>query len=328
MEPIDVVYKLGVQAGYKFNIAKQGQHTCDPISYYNKANFPDVEITRPGTSTDLDLLDKKCLLTVNGYIYPTSVSENRLYIPKATEALLKSKSNNIGILSFNSLETELVKTKITQEQITGESPTPLYQKAILTFDRPIDTAFLVMAGYCVFEQPEFFYRVSDRSFVLRLDRLNFVDKLYELSRYRAIFEELGIPVSPNGQDVIDATVVRSDETVLKFLTLFNSFLVEIPGYSLTRKKIYLEHSNVPGNFRTELEPKYPVFAGCGKIVEYLTRQSNDTKYSVYTSDAYINHYLFSKASTGELNLYNAHRVVGKNYQLSECFFLKLSCEKQ
>lgn len=320
-----VGYKLGVQAGYKYDIVKIGENNYDPLAYYHKDNFPDIEIKRPNTETDLNLLHRKCLMTVNGYIYPTAYIDNKLYIPNATTSMLKSKSNHIGILSFSKLNADIKKHPITLDMITPEYPASLYEKAIITFEEPIGDAFFVLAGYPVFEQSEFFYRVSDRSFVIRLDRLNYVERLYELSRYRNIFEELGVEISPNNSHMVNANIVRGDAVVSKFLSLFNSFLVEIPGYTISTKPIYLEHSNVPGNFRTELEPKLPVIGGYGKFVEYLSLKSNDTKYTVQTADAYLNNYLFSKLSTSQINIYNDHREVGNTYELSRAFFLEISC---
>ncbi len=319
-----VSYKLATVAGYKHNIVKMGHESYDPLAYYYKENFPDVELTRPNTQTDLSLLHTKCLMTVNGYIYPTAYSDKRLYIPKATTSMLKSKHNSVGILSFNGHSKPLNKLTITIDMITPESPTALFEKAIITFDRPIGNAFLVLAGYMVFEQPEFFYRVSDRSFVLRLDKLNYMERLFELSYYRNIFDELGIEVSPNNPYVVDANVARSDPVIVKMLTLFNTFLVEVPDASLVRRKIYLEHSSVPGNFRTETAPSLPLITGYGKLSEYIVRKHNDTKHTVYINDGYMNNFLFSKLSTSEINIYNNHRQVGNSYELSQAFFLEVS----
>lgn len=319
----EVKYQLANTAGYKFNIVKIGHNEYDSLAYYHKENFPDIEITRPNIDTDLSLLNTKCLLTVNGYIYPTIYQNNRLFIPNATKTMLKSRSNNIGILSFNNLTSNLIKHNITIDMITAETHFSLYEKAIITFPNDIGNAILVIAGYPIFQNPEYFYRVSGNSFVLRLDRLQYIEKLYELERYRDIFKELNITVSPNNPSMIDGIVVRSDAIIMKFLTLFNSFLVEVPSSTLTTSKIYLEHSNVSGNFRTEKEPIYPIVAGYGKFCEYTKRKNNDTKYTVYMNDAYYNQHLISNMSYNDIKVYNDHRQVGSTYRLSNVFFLNI-----
>lgn len=316
-------YQLANTAGYKFNIVKIGFNNYDELAYYHKDNFPDIEITRPNTTTDLSLLNDKCLLSVNGYIYPTVYQNNRLYIPNATKSMLKSRSNSIGILSFNNLDNILSKHTITPDMITTETNFSMYEKAIITFNEDIQSPILSLCGYMIFENPEFFYRVSNRSFVLRLDRLNYIEKLYELNRYRNIFAELGIETSVNNPSLIDANIARSDAIITKFLTTFNSFLVNVPVNRLLLKKIYLEHSNVPGNFRTEIEPNMPILVGYGKIGEYFKKKTNDLKYTVYINDAYYNQHLISNHSFTNINLYNDHRVVGNTYRLSQGYFLDI-----
>lgn len=320
-------YQLANTAGYKFNIVKIGAHVYDQLAYYHKENFPDVELTRPGLDTDLSLLHNKALLTVNGYVYPTVYQDDHLYIPNATLSMLKSRANSIGILSFNKLKSNLTKHKITVDMVTSEAPTPMFEKAIITFDTDIGHPILVMCGYMVFEDPEVFYRVSSNSFALRLDRLNYIEKLYELARQRDIFKELEIPTSANNDSMIDAAVARSDETIAKFLSAFNSFLVEVPVDSISTRKIFLEHSSVPGNFRTELEPVLPIMVGYGKIAEYVKKKNNDQKHTVYINDAYYNQHLFSSLPYTDINVYNDHRTPGSTYRLSQAFFLEISAEQ-
>ena len=325
VEKLRATYRLAIAAGYKFDIAKIGHNSYDELAYYNKANFPDVLVTRPSAKdSDLSLLHTKCLMTVNGHIYPTVYTDGKLYIPNATTAMLHSRENNIGIISFNKLTSPLKKTTITADMVTPESGLTMFEKTIITFPHEVGSPILVIAGYMVFEHPEFFYRVSADSFALRLDRLSTIEKLYEAQRSRDLLKELDIPVSPNDPSVIDGVVARSDMTVVKLLTLFNSFLVEVPCSNLETKKIYLEHSNVPGNFRTEREPDLPIIVGYGKVAEYHKRKNNETKHTVYISDAYYNNHLFSHMPPEQINVYNDHRLPGTTYRLSEAFFLEIS----
>lgn len=320
-----VTYQYAVNAGYKFNIVKIGENIYDDLAYYHKENFPDVKVTRPNITTDFSLLHEKALMTVNGFIYPTiyNNTNNDLYIPNATLSMLKSRNNQIGILSFYYLNEPMKKISITEDMIFPDSNFSLFEKAFISFSEPVNRPILILAGYMIFEHPEYFYRISDNTFVLRLEKLNYVEKFYELNRYRDIFKELDVPVSNNNISVVDGQLVRSDETIKKFLTLFNSFLVDLPVNDLSLSRIYLERSHVPGNFRTEIEPMYPIIVGYGKVAEYLKKKNIDTKYTVYTLDAYYNNHLFSYFDYNRLNIYNDHRVVGSTYFLSHTFFLKI-----
>lgn len=327
MDEISLEYRLAVSSGYKANILKIGVEDYDTVTYTNKYNLPDVEVTRPSIDTEIGLLDSKCLMTINGYIQSTLFSDGRLYIPGGTESMLKSRSNQLGILSFNSLDTNLRKTKVTTDMVSEDQGHTLYEKALITFPDEVENCFLVLAGYLVFEQPEFFYRVSGNTFALRLDKLNYIERIFELEKYRNIYDELGIEVSVNNPNAFEGDTVRSNETVTKFLTLDNTFLVETPGYAIETNKIYLEHSNVPGNFRTELEPVLPFIGGQGKLIEYKKVKNNTTKHTVCTNDAYYNNYLFSRMDTNSINMYNANREVGNTYGLSSGFFIDVKMTK-
>lgn len=320
-------YILATRAGYKSTLTVMGENVYDDEAYYNKQNFSDLEITRPNVQTELSLINTKCLITVNGYIHPTTYLNSRLYVPNGGKSLILSKENQLGILSFNELEEPLKNTPINADMISPDGTTPLYEKLIITFTKDIENCILVLAGYMVFEHPEIFYRVSGNSFALRLDRLNYIEKLYELRKQRKIFEELGIEEPTVNHNLLDSTVIRSDVTILSVMSLFNTFLVEVPCRSLTTKPIYLEHSNIPGNFRTEIEPKDPIMVGYGKLTEYIKQKHIDNKYNVYTSDCHYDNYLFSKLPEGAVGLYNDHRVVGKTHRLTRAYFLRIEIEE-
>jgi hypothetical protein len=326
MAEIHFKYQLANTAGYKMEICQIGHNVYDPMAYYHKENFPDVKITRPNIDTDMSLLHNKCLITVNGYVHPTSYLGDTLYVPNATRSMLRSKSNHIGILSFNRLNANLKKFPIDMTMITPESPFTLYEKVILTFPEDIQSPILILNGYLLFENPETFYRVSPRSFALRLDRLNYVERLYELSHYRDIFTEIDVPVSPVNPGMIDANIVKSDATILKFLTTFNTFLVDVPVNNLRTRRVYLEHSSVPGTFRTELEPNMPLMVGYGKLTEYMKKKTTDTKYTVYVNDAYYMNYLIVNTSFTNVNIYNNHAIPGNTYFLSQGYFLDIWTE--
>lgn len=325
MATYHVKYRCANTSGYKFDLTDLDNTAYDKLAYYNKEDLPDVEITRPSTTTDLSVIDSRCLVTVNGYVYPTNYSGGRLFVPKATKCMLKSRINTIGITAFLDLKRPIERLPIETSMITGEEGTPLYNKAIITFGREVGNVILVMCGYLIFEDTEFFYRVSNNSFVLRLDRLNYIERLYEVEHQRDIFKELAIPVSPNNSSMIDAEIATSDEVVAKFLTLFNSYLLEIPCSELSVAKRYMDYSSIPGSFRTSLTPDMPVFLGYGKIGEYIHVSRCEDKHTLYFSDTHYNNYIYLGGSSSEIKkVANDHRKVGDTYRISSAFFLDIT----
>jgi hypothetical protein len=261
---------------------------------------------------------------VNGYIYPTGSGGGNVYIPNATLSMLKSRQNTVGLITFNDIPGNIVKTPITSDMVFTDSPYTLYQRALIKFPNPVVKPVLILGGYLVFENPQYFYRISDDTYVLILEMLPFIERIYEMQRYRDIFKELQVPVSPNNPSVVDADTLRSDAVITRFLTLFNTFLVETNAPVITTNKIYLQRSNVPESFLTQILPNRPLMAGYGKIVEYVYRQNPETMYTVYTKDSYYNNYLLSYLPAEDISIYNDHRDPRTTYYLSQGFFLDVA----
>lgn len=318
-----VTYTLASRANYKFNIVRMGYSNYDDVSYLYKSDFPDVEVTRPGYSTSLGAIHNKFLITLNGYVHNTVYSEGRLYIPGATKCMLHSRLNMVGLINLGSVAPSLTKTPITLDMVSSELNQLTYDKVIITMPTPVEQPLLIMGGYIVPYNEQSFYRISDTAFALCLSKLQYTEKLYELGRYRRIFEELGVTVSPLNPEAVDANELRSELVIRKFLSLGNSFMVDLKTAPLVSKKIYLEHSSVPSSFRTEIEPILPMFVGYGKLCEYSLDQTG-LKYLVTTQDTHYNNHLFSSIPQRDLTIMNANRQPGNTYTLSEAFFLELT----
>lgn len=322
-----VTYQLASSASYRFNITKVGENSYDELSYFYKSDFPDVEVTRPTTGTDLLKVHESCLLTVNGFVHTTAYSQKKLYILNATKGMLRARANVVGILDFSALTPKLKKFTITPQMVSVDVNTLAYDKVLITFEEPVVQPVLVMAGYLVFYDPECFYRISDNSFALRLSKMQYMEKLYELSRCRDIFKDLEVPVSPLNPEMVDADTVRSLTTIAKLLSLENSFMVDLGTDNLSLKKIYLEHSKIPGTFATEKSPALALITGYGKVSEYSVQMNNDIKYSVYTQDMHYNNYLLSHMKPQTCKVYNDNRLPGQTHGLTQAFFLDITTER-
>lgn len=323
MVKVSAQYVLANAANYQFNIVKMGHHNLDDLAYYYKEDFPDVEITRPGYTTDLGLIDQKCLVSVNGFIHSTVFSDGRLYIPNATKSMLRSRTNSVGILSLEGLTDQVTRQKLQTNMIFEDVGFTPFERVLISVPVAVQKPVLIMGGYIVFENPEYFFRISDNTFVLRLDRLLYVEKLYELSGYRDIFKDLEVPVSDHNLTMVDGAVVRSMATIRRFLSLDNSFLLDLHVPEISTQRIYMQHTNVLGSFRTSALPVLPLFSGYGKLCEYKRVHDADGRYTVSAQDAYYANHVFSASAPKTLDVYNDHRKPGDTVRLAQAFFLDI-----
>lgn len=319
-----VKYQLGSTGNYRYNIIRIGFSEYDALAYLHKKDFPDVEITRPGTDTDLALVNQTCLMTVNGYIYDSLYQSGRLYIPGATLAMLCSRTNVMGVLDFGQITPNLARIKITPSMVTDENNVLPYNKVFITLPSAVVQPLLVMGGYLIPYDTESFYRVSDNSFALNLSALNYTEKLYETSRYRDIFKDLDVPVSVSNPQMVDADLVRSLITIRKYLSLNNSFMVDLGVGNLALTKIFLEHSRIPGVFKTQVSPSMPMVMGYGKLTEYAVTKNREALYSVHSQDAHYNNHLVSHMPAHQVQVHNDHRLPGDTHRLAQGFFLDIT----
>jgi hypothetical protein len=317
-------YQLGSTANYHYDIIKIGHNEYDPMAYMHKKEFPDVEVTRPGTDTDLLRVHNTTLTTVNGYIHNTAFDAGRLYIPGATRGMLHSRANSMGLLDFGAITPLIKRVALTSTMVTEDTNQSAYDKVFITLPQAVQQPMLVMAGYLIPYNEEHFYRVSDNVFALRLVKLNYNEKLYELSRYTDIFRQLDVPTSPLNASVVDTQFVRSLNVIRRFLSLPNSFVIDLSVDNVGMKKVYLEHSKIPGTFKTQVSPSMPLVMGYGKLSEYAVTLNQQNQFTVNTQDAHLNNHLLSYMPTQRAQLLNDHRVPGNTHALSQAFFLDIT----
>lgn len=318
-------------SGYHYEIGERGRNLLDPSALKDKHGFRDVTMTRPGYRTDIECLDKNALITINGFVHDTGMFDGRFYVLNAVPALLKSSSNHIGIIDLYGAGVDLDKRPITAEMISSEENQDLYRKAIITFDEPVDGCILVLSGYLIEENDETFRRVSDRSFILTLEKLDFITRFYELDSQYDIFEDMGIERSPVNDKLVSTSELLSDETILKFLTRQNTFLVNLKDRYVNFHTKSLAPSPNPVLYRTNHSPEFPIVGGAGKLIEYRGIKTSEfvapdgkvSTYSIMTTDAVYNNLVSNYAPSGSATLTNNHRLMGDRYKASRLNFLMI-----
>lgn len=321
--------------GYRASIGKIGQSgEYDPPTN-DKTMYPDLIVYRSRSDTDYNLINNRCFVTVNGLIQNTVIDDTPgapkgVVVPNGTNILLRSKELHLGLLNFTKAHHSTNKLQLTPELITGVPNTPLYEKAYIsmpvipnTVEREVlGTYMLVIAGYLFLDDGDVVKGINSSTLVLKTDRINLIEKIYELDKQVDIFGLLGLPRRSEAENVLDPSDI-TDEVIVKLLTLPNSMIVRFPGNNITNEKVYLEHSNVAGHFRTDFEPIYPIRNSKGKLTEYSYKNGPEGKYLVNIADPYYENYLFHYENTSNINSYNTARNPQITHRLTNAFFWKI-----
>jgi hypothetical protein len=284
-------YSDATHAGYKANVCQIGFQT--PLNYPIDL-LPDLQISRPNYTTDLSLINKYCLATVNGFLHQTDYDGTYAYIQKGAVTMRKSNMNLFGFLSF--LDIGQVSTfAIAPSSVyadTSNGTAGLSQKMYLNIGQDVTgkSVALSLGGYLVLPDPGIFYQVGTSTFCLNTNALPLLARFFESSQYLDL-TSLGLDNSILNPNLINAAQLLSDATLLKYLELPQSFWIVIDSPTLYYTPEYIESSHLPGNFIAYTRPINPLIVGYGRMAEYWTTYE-DGQYSVHVDRSFLMQYQF------------------------------------
>ena len=305
-------YSDATKSGYKMDVCKIGYNI--PINYPIDM-LPDLKISRPKFTTDVSLIYKNCLVTVNGFLHQTDTDGTYTYIVNGANTMRKSNLNHVGILSFLDIGgLSIMPIDTTAVYSDKSDPTQSLKNKMymyLNADIAGKTVLLSLGGYLVFPDPNIFYQVGNNTFALHTDALPMVERYFESSQYIDL-SSLNLPSTALLPDTINTTALLSDSTLLQYLALSQSFWIIVDTPSLKYSPIYLEHSKLPGMFISYKKPINPLFVGYGRMAEYWST-FEDGQWSVTIDQSFLNNYNFRYEQYQPLANVNPACVPSKRY---------------
>lgn len=298
-----VNYSNAVQAGYRLNLVNRG-HINEPD--YPVELLTDLQLTRPGHSTDLSLLHTHCLISINGLIHNTDTDGTNAYVVDAGKVLHKVGSSHTGIISFLDVG-KLTKVKLSIDSIGRlEADTPLSKKAIFTVDTPLDNQsyIMIVGGYMVQPGEGLFWRIGENSFAICLERLFYMERYLETKNIIDL-SSMELPVSDVNPDVTTMEALWSDDAIKKYLTLSQSFLVVVDTPLLSYNKIHVRNSPLPGKFTSYQDPTYPLIVGYGRTAEYW-KTEEAAYWSLSVPDGFYRRFIASQQDKSFMKMVSSH----------------------
>jgi hypothetical protein len=315
-------YSDATHAGYKANVCKIGFQ--NPLNYPVDL-LPDLQITRPGYSTNLQLINQYCLTTVNGFLHQTDYDGTYAYIQHGASTMRKSNLNNFGILSFLDIGTittfPIDTTKVYAD--TSNTGMSLKNKIYLNINQSItgNSVMLSLGGYLVFPQPNVFYQVSDSIFCLHTDALPLLQRYFESSQYIDL-SSLGLSQTALYPGAINASELLSDAVIKLYLQLPQSFWIVVNSPTLNFNPVYIQNSKLPGSFISYIKPINPLMVGYGRMAEYWSVYE-DGQWSMNVDNSFLVNYDFATNPLGNTQNINSAAIPGNQYSLSQGYTLQI-----
>lgn len=316
-------YGDAVRAKYKINTTIIGSQLPDN---YPQKDKKDLVIERPvinGHLTDVTLLHTHCLISVNGYYHITDTDGIKTYVPEGGSTLHKSNNNQLGILSFLDVGA-IKKVPIDINSIFGQTEeSPLSEKVMFSVDEDLDNKsyILVLGGYLIFPIDTVFWRNGVSSFALDLNKIPYVERLYESSLYIKL-DDLELTEQITGDNVYSYPELWSDDVIKKYMTLSQSYLVVVDIPYLFTEKMFIKKTNLPGMFISYQDPIQPLVVSYGKVAEYW-KTYEDGQWSVTVNDSFLRNYIISTQTDDHLIGVNNNMLPTRPFDHSRGYLLNI-----
>ena len=318
-------YANALQAGYEINLGNAGLYYEAGV---NARNFTDVKLTRNKFKTDMELINDYCLMTVNGFFHDHVGNQTETFILKGGKTGFKSQETQIGIYSFLDVG-KLNKIKINPLKIAStDVGGSFYERLRFEVDFEVGDKpyFLIMGGYMIFPKENIFFQTGPSTFSLALNQLHYEERIMESDKFIDLSElELSAPnMSPNGYDLAQ---LRSDETIAKYLSMSNSYLVVVDAPMLAVERHVIQRAAFPGQFLHYEDPVYPVIGAHGRFLDYWKIEEGNM-WSINCTDTFSRNFVYPEGARERAKYTLASLDVTRRYEHTQAYMLEISTNKE
>jgi hypothetical protein len=270
----------------------------------------DALLTRASPVTSYTDFAKTCLVSVNGFFHLSDTDgKTGVIVYEAGRSLKKSKSNQMGLLSFSKLcnikqipiTESMLRSRQTQDQLdAGEDVQPFKTAGYIHVDGNLTnkTVLLVLGGYLITPDTSYFKRVGDNDFVIDFSEYPLADRYYESLKYLDL-STLSLSGSYRNPTQIAISELYSDEVLKQYLKLMQSFIVILDTPEIYTERSKLHCVNISGVYTTTVDTTMPLALSTGRMPEYwLTNY--DGLNTLTVNDAIAMRRTYNKAIPGEL----------------------------
>lgn len=279
-----VRYAQAWHAGYIAQPKGRDLHINSTASKFVKE---DLILTHP-THSYADY-DKYCLTTVNGYFHITDWTVDGIRVLDGNKSVRRANNNQIGVYSFETIGA-IQKVPITASMIKPQrAGAPLNDASYISMPNNINienkTVLLVIGGYLQV-LGKVYKPVGDRTWRIEVGASMFLDR-YIQSVKELDLDHLGLTIDLKNPTLMSLEQMRSDEVVLKYLTMTQSFFVVVDTPSFFQDYEPIEWLRLPGRFIDASGDNLPLVGAYGRMLDYHTIHEVDT--FVYAGTDNIRH---------------------------------------
>lgn len=259
-----VRYRDAWDAGY---LIKPTDHNRAVDAQIPRAEQDDLLLSKAGVNYTQDW--RYLLGVVNGFVHRIGGSTKGFYIYKGGETGYIGNDTQVGLLNFKDVGS-IQTIPITHDMVHKAGARQSYADCAylkLPFDVTGKTVLLVLGGY-LHVLDNVYQTLSERLVRVNIRNLALARRIFD-SRHQINLNSLKIEQVVHKPDQYATSELYSDETILGYMTLPQSFLVVINRTNPFVRKSHLEITGLNGRYGGPAPNKFlPMVSELGKIVNY------------------------------------------------------------
>lgn len=276
-----VRYNDGFLAGYSISLlhptAGEGAELPD-------SEMTDLRLTRSGM--DYAAFCKKCLVTVNSLLHITDSSTRGIRVVDGGRSVQYANKNSIGIHSFSEVG-ELNFYPIDKDNVYKRNGLNLREGFTIKLPDEVDllgkVVLLSLGGYLHTGQHRYSI-TGERTIFVEWAKIPFAERYFESRKLIDLskFEDT-VEFTANQGFTLDMLQALSDESILAYLGLSQSFIITVDTDDFLHERVPLERTGLPGRYYFYEPPIYPMQLGTGLMPEYIP-VNDDGEYELCIDD--------------------------------------------
>lgn len=285
-----VLYSDAFKAGFSVNCIARNMEPND-----NVPRSDQIDLFIDKSMPQKNKLFNSVLTTVSGFLHRNTPHSTGLAILGGGKTFMNTQLNTVGVLSFANC-CRVQQLSIEEDMIEAYDITsPLIKRCLIKTNQPIinKKVLLSLGGYFIHDAEVIKLINPEAGLVLiNTEKLDFL-KLILGSVGQIDLDSLGIfsddrIVNYNKVRVED---VQSDNTIKRYLTLEQSFLILLECDDISFDYIPTVTTGLPSVYEYHKEPTYPLISSLNKLPEYWKYQEEES-WVIKTTDDITKRYIY------------------------------------
>lgn len=322
----------------RWNQGFRADYTIQPVSpnHSPSTDVPDEDrtwllMTNTRRKVDYEKFYESCMVSICGYYHRIEGNEQGIWVHDGMKTGRKAEANDIGIWSFADVG-KLRYVPITPDMVyaPGEGQKLRYRMNIdFGVDLSKSSLILVLGGYAHVLDSKVFSRISDTAITVDTQNMPLLDRYFE-SRNQLDFSSFGLETPPINESQVALSQLFSDEAMLAWATLSQSFLVMLDNTDIFVDYGSIQPTKIPGQYVSHTYPEWPMVTGHGRVEEYWAieeRVDRQTKrWGLNVKRSATDRRIYNTTDINTLSTVSDQRVPVYPTKRANAFFLKVGTD--